>query len=545
MAAPQAPTPSVLSVAESEGLRGLRFTPGIGCPAPLAESAAACTDAQGLLQFDPIRDLAQWQRLAREAGHRLQIDDDAWLHLATRRDMAHRVHALQSAYPGGPFDAALAGLIDPPLAPHQAEGALFAVVAGRALLADEVGLDARCQAIAAARLWQAHFGLQRVAILCASDERHAWRRAWCRALARAGTGAAEAAPVRVIDGGLHQRAALWAGEAGVRILTPEALETDAAHLEHWGPELLLVDQPQRLPGWRPVTAPQMIVLCQALVPRGEVLQPDQQTLLEAIVEALDEHRLGALAAVRRIAAVREGRATLADGELDALDDALSRTMLQRLRDELETPASGELRERLVALQPAQREAHDRLRGQLQRLLGGWRRSGHLADADQWRLGQTLRTLASACHRAVADDPASAWTEPTLAAAQTQLDEWAAAGLTRVAIVDAAAHEPGASRPALSWAGDLTWVSVGEPVSAQAVLHLGAPWHLPRLAEGTAPAASQVALVAQDSLEEALFDTLPRRARLPRGTLDAEQPAYLAGDRLADWVAAMDAVVPRG
>lgn len=541
-----APTPSVLSLAEGDGLLGLRFTAGIGCPPALADATAPQADAQGLLQFDPIHDLVHWQRLAREAGHRLHIDAPVWQHLATQRDMAHRVHALQAAYPGGPFDAALAGIVDPPLLPHQAEGALFAVVAGRALLADEVGLDARQQAIAAARLWQRHFGLQRVLVLCVPEERHGWRRAWARAAGAAtgGDAADDAAVVRVIDGGLHQRSALWSGDAGVRIVSPEVLETDAAHLDHWAPQLLVVDQPQQLPGWTAIAVPQVIALCQALVPQGETMQPAQQALLEGLVEALDAHRLGALAAVRRIAAVREGMGTLADDEIDRLDDALSRVMLQRLREEVQGPPPTELRERLVALQPAQREAHDRLRGRLQRLLAGWRRSGHLADADQWQLGQGLRALASACHRTVADDPASAWSEPTRVAAQAQLDAWAAAGLSRVAIVGEA-PAPVAGRSALRWAGELAWVPAGVPVDAQAVLHLGVPWRLPRNTEASPPPAVQVALVAQDSLEEALFDTLPRRARVPRGTLDAEQPGYLAGQRLADWIAAVDAVVPRG
>jgi hypothetical protein len=56
------------------------------------------------------------------------------------------------------------------------EGALFAVCAGRCILADDAVLQPVQQALAAAALWQRHFGVERVLVLAPSDQLDRWRR---------------------------------------------------------------------------------------------------------------------------------------------------------------------------------------------------------------------------------------------------------------------------------------------------------------------------------------------------------------------------------
>ena len=525
----------------------LAWQPGHACPAPLRQAAQRRCDAQGLLSPEDDGALPQLLRLAQEAGHMLQVDDAVWAHLAAHRDARHRLSALEAAYPDGPASAALQQLLRAPLPLFQAEGALFAVVAGRALIADERGLGKGVQAIAAAQLWRQHFGVQRVLVLCAPAQRAVWQRAWQRF---AGTAVAD---TQVVDGGHHQRQAQWAAAAGVRILAPEALLSDSAHLAHWAPDLVIVDEPQQLglhaADWAALQAPHALVLCGAPL-------ADEPVLMDSLVAWLDQDRLGPLAALRELhAASQDGRA-LDDADVERLTAGLSRLMLQRLRGDVAEQLPPVVHsERLLPLAPGQRAAHDAQAALARRLLAGWQASGWCSDSDQWRLAQALRAMQQACHRADPADPASALAESTVQALAGQLADlsgMAGAGPVRVAVLCSSLADqaqlaqrladlpPGTEPPLLLAPGELL------PAGVDVVLQAGVPWRTRRQAggpRGEAPAGQQwIYLVAQDSIECGLYDTLAGRLDAPRSPVDGGARGYLQGDALVQWLQQLQAAL---
>jgi hypothetical protein len=538
--------------------RRIVWQPGTDCPDALRQAAQHRALAGGELAPEDDGALPTLLRLASEAGHTLQVDEAVWAHLAAHRDARHRLGTLEVAYTDGPASAALQQLLRVPLPLYQAEGALFAVVAGRALIADERGLGKGVQAIAAAQLWRRHFGVQRVLVLCAPAQRVAWQRAWRRFAGDAGSGG-----VQVIDGGLHQRQSMWSEVADVRILSPEALASDAAHLTRWAPDLIIVDEPQQLAlrdaDWDLLAAPYALVLCGAAL-------AEQSTLMDAIVAWLDVQRLGPLAALRELhAASREGRA-LDDNDLERLTASLSRLMLQRLRADVADQLPPLVHsERLLPLSPGQREWHDQQAAVVRRVLAGWQASGYCSDSDQWRLAQALREMQRACHRAEPADTGSALAEATVQALAAQLEEWAATGAQRVALrCDSDADRAQLAQRLADWLADgssdvdqdpddgaalqLVLAGPGEalPAGLDAVLQVGVPWRprrQPAGGRGDAPAGQQwLYLVAQDSIEGGLFDTLAQRAEVPRGLGDEGTRDYLHGDRLQAWLAAVQAAL---
>ena len=538
--------------------RWLSWLPGHACPPALQQAAAARLDARQHFAPDDDSALPTLQRLAADAGQTLQIDDAVWPHLAAHRDARQRLAALESAYPQGPASAGLVGLLRSPLPLYQAEGALFAVVAGRALIADERGLGKGVQAIAAAALWRRHFGVARVLVLCAASQRSAWQRAWQRFAhdtAADETAAASGSPSRpaaqVMDGGLHQRQALWSTDVGLRILSPEALASDAAHLQHWAPDLIIVDEPQNLglqpQDWAALQSPQALVLCGA--PLAELPE-----LMDALVGWLDTDRLGPLAALHELQAAASRSAALSEPDVERLTTSLSRLMLQRLRADL----AGQLpalvhSERLLTLAPGQREAHDHALAEARRLLAGWQRSAYLACADQWRLAQALRTMQQACHRSDPTDPGSALAEATLQALAGQLADWAdlADGAAmQVAVLCATPADRTQLAGRLPASPGLALLLPGEPLPAglDAVLQVGVPWRSrrsPAGLRGQAVAGQQwVYLVALDSLDAGLFDTLAERLDLPRGLGDSTRRDFLQGERLTTWLQAVQSAVSR-
>ena len=554
--APPAPVAPPSGAAHSQILliagdqHALAWRPGHTCPADLRKAAQARLDAQQHLAPDDDAALPLLLRLASEAGHSVRVDAAVWPHLAAHRDARTRLSVLAQAYPGGPPGAALQHLLRSALPAFQAEGALFAVVAGRALIADERGLGKGVQAIAAARLWQRHFGVRRTLVLCAAGQRSAWQRAWLRF---AGTADAEADPQdpahgvpQVMDGGLHQRQALWSTAAGVRILSPEALASDAAHLAHWAPDLIIIDEPQALgldsAAWAQLQAPHALVLCGAPL-------ADLPELMDNIVQWLDVQRLGPLAALRELqAASRSGRA-LTDADIERLTNGLSRLMLQRLRADVadQLPALVHT-ERLVTLAPGQRTVHDQALATLQRGLASWLHSGYCSDADQWRLASALRLARQACHRADPLDEASALAESTVLALQAQLADWAGTGPLQVAVLcDSQADRTQlAQRLVPSEQLHLVGPDDSLPAGLDAVLVVGVPWRTRRNPAGPrhSVAAGQqwVYLLAQDSLEAGLFNTLASRADAPRSPADNSGRGYLQGERLVEWLQLLQAAV---
>lgn len=530
---------SSVQLVEHQQQRHLQWQAGRDCPQALHEAARGRVDDQGRLNPSDDTALPTLLRLAAEAGHRLDIDPAVWQQLAADRDARHRLHRLEAAYASGPSSPALQGLLQTTLPTYQAEGALFAVVAGRALIADERGLGKRVQAIAAASLWRRHFGVQRVLVLCTPSQRAAWQHSWLRL-----AGGTLNVPPQVIEGAMHQRQALWSSAAEVRILAPEALDTDAAHIADWAPELVIVDEPQQLSGWQALQAPHALVLCGAPL-------IEAPALLQAIVEWLDVHRQGALQAVLRIRQARDEGLSLANDELERLDNSLSRLMLQRQRSEVQDQLPPCVHsERLVPLAPPQRDAHERLRTLVQRLLAGWQRCGYLSDADQWQLSAALRELPEACHRSQPGDARSGLAEASIAALQAQLDDWAATGTARVAVVCASAADQAQLAERLRFSGSLQWLAAGDAPAqgTEVVLQVGVPWRAPKPnghdSEAGVPPAQQVQpgqqwvyLAAQGSLEQGLMDTLLWRQHTACGPAEASSTGFLHGQPLADWLQA--------
>jgi hypothetical protein len=521
------PPRSAVRLFERDALRHLVWQSGRGCPVELDELASTCMggangEPAAPVSVDVLPRLAQ---LAKQHGHPLDIDDAVWMYSADERDSRWRLQQLEAACPQGCRSDALQTMLHATLLPDfQAEGALFAVVAGRALIADDRGLGKRVQAVAAAALWRQHFGLRRVLVLCHATQKADWAHEWRRLAGHTLT-----TPPVVVQGPLHERAALWAAASEVRILDPDTLAQDETHLRSWEPELVIVDEPQRLPGWQVADAPQALVLCGA--PLAE------SPLLEEIIGWLDRHRRGALHALYRIQAAHDKGQALDDVQLQHLDDALSRVMLQRLRSEVQAQLPQQVHtSRLVTLGPAAREAHNRLLRELQLAIERWLASGFLGDAVQWQLAALPARLSDACHRVQPGDAHSPLAAPTVAALQAQLDDWAARTPVEIAIACANAADRAQLAAQLAVPESACWVVGDEPLPQQAevVLGVGAPWRLPEVSAPAVPGRQWVHVVAEHSLELALCDTLASRHDLP--LWDAAQ-GFRHGSALHSWMMA--------
>ncbi|HSI58356.1 MAG TPA: SNF2-related protein, partial [Ideonella sp.] len=308
--------------------RSLRWLAGSICPEPLEQAALALLDPRGDLRLDDGAALPALLRLADEVGQELRVDESVWTHLAHQRDAANRVLRLEQAYPEGPSSAALQSLLTLPLRPYQIEGALFAAVAGHALLADDDGLGKTVQAVAATELLIRQFGVERVLVACEAAQQSHWQQALQELAGRDS--------LRV-EGDAASRAAHYADAAPIKIADLATLRQDRAGLAAFNPELVIVDeardearaeQPFDFAVLDGLGAPYALLITRT------PLEERPQDLLPRVLW-LDPYRLGTSARFLRQHVKRSAGGEIAGiAALEQLDTTLRHVMLRRTRDQV-------------------------------------------------------------------------------------------------------------------------------------------------------------------------------------------------------------------
>ena len=131
------------------------------------------------------------------------------------------------------------------LYPYQERGALHLAFGGRTLLADDMGLGKTVQAIAASALLQQLRDIRKVLVITPASLKHQWAREIRRFVGLS---------VTVVQGGLAQRRAQYGGDAFFTILNYELVRRDLDELERLRPDLIILDEAQRIKNWRTKTA---------------------------------------------------------------------------------------------------------------------------------------------------------------------------------------------------------------------------------------------------------------------------------------------------
>ncbi|HMB05434.1 MAG TPA: DEAD/DEAH box helicase [Isosphaeraceae bacterium] len=262
---------------------------------------------------------------------------------------------LKQALTPSELKAAIKGL-KRPLYPYQREGVERFLAEGRLLLADDMGLGKTAQAIAAADiLWRAR-RIRRGLIIAPASLKPQWAREWALF---------SDLPVLVVDGMPAERQALYdAHGAGFFIINYEQLIRDLETIRRWGPDLVVLDEAQRIKNWATKTALSVKGLAPPyrLVLTGTPME-NRIEELASVVEWVDDMalepkwRLNALHAVyadgrREVTGVRH---------LDTLRDRLRGCMVRRVRQDVldQLPPRTDIRVP-VEMTEAQQGEHDAL-----------------------------------------------------------------------------------------------------------------------------------------------------------------------------------------
>jgi superfamily II DNA or RNA helicase len=291
-------------------------------------------DADGWLRPCPRdRKRAAWADEAIETARRSAIDRDWTWDLdalaAERLKDARREAATASTLATiTPSTAAWQDIISRlgfRLHPYQETGALFLAREGRAMLADDMGLGKTVQAIVAALLLRRISGASKALVVCPASLKHQWRREIDKAYGEQAI---------VVEGSRTSRLATYRNwREGFLILNYELVLRDLEAIRDTRPDLVILDEAQRIKNWDTKTAR---AVKQLDSPHAFILTgtPLENRLLElhSLVEFLHPRALGPRWRLLPVHAVSDpmGRVIAYEG-LEVLRRRLSGFFLRRER----------------------------------------------------------------------------------------------------------------------------------------------------------------------------------------------------------------------
>lgn len=272
-----------------------------------------------------------------------------------------------------------------PLYPYQLEGVRrFLLCGGRLLLGDDMGLGKTAQAIAACHaLW--HSGkVTKGLVTVPASLKTQWLREWQ---------SFSAAPIAVVEGSPAERAALYKQtNSGFLIVNYEQVLRDLQLIQAFAPQLVVLDEAQRIKNWATKTASYIKTLevPYRLVLTGTPME-NRLTELASLLDWVDrlaiepKWRLGPWHSQQTSDGVSGAR------NLHTLRQRLSSCMLRRVRKDVlrQLPARTDTSVP-VELTPQQRDEHDALNQPIAGLIAILRRRP-LSPAQHLRLMSLLTT----------------------------------------------------------------------------------------------------------------------------------------------------------
>ncbi len=277
-------------------------------------------------------------------------------------------------------------LLDAPLYDYQIRGALFLACRGRSILGDDMGLGKTVQTLAAVELLARERGIGRVLIVAPASVKYQWHAEIERFTAR---------QAQVIDGSPEERLKQYALPTFYRLVNYEQVVRDRAHLNDWKPDLVVLDEAQRIKNWEAKTSREVKKLqsryCMVLT--GTPLENRLEELF-SIVQFVDERRFGpAFQFLSEHRILDESGQLVGYRRLDTIREKLAPIFLRRTRAEVLTqlPARTDNTVR-VPLSSAQAGPYHEQQTTLARLL----QKGFLTELDRKRVLACLVNLRMIC-----------------------------------------------------------------------------------------------------------------------------------------------------
>jgi superfamily II DNA or RNA helicase len=340
--------------------------------------------------------LAWWPELAREASRvGIEIPAEVERFVGRMRDADARERERRAIE----AEVRSAGREQPGflamLYPYQVEGVAFLAARKRALLADEMGLGKTAQAIAAMTRMMRKDGVRRTLIVCPSSLKRQWEREIERF-------AGLASPrVAVLGGRREERRALYETPPEVLITSYELARTDESDVVSLAPDLLILDEAQKIKNWRTKTADviKRIPSRFAFVLTGTPLE-NRLDDLYSLMQVIDPHVFGPLWRFNQEFTELDERGRVTGYKnLDGLRRRVASVMRRRRKEEVLKELPAQIVNRLTVLMTREQASfHEDSARQIGMLLSVLKKRP-LTPLEERRLLRSFQRMRMACDAA--------------------------------------------------------------------------------------------------------------------------------------------------
>ncbi len=384
-------TRASLSLHYGESLDVRLRLPAAPTPA-LRAVAAECFDSEGLLSREHFPRFGQVLEKLRRVDDTAVVYSDVLDFIDRENELAEGLQTerrLLAQLEKGP--PPLDGLLKTPLFPYQQRGALFAACRGRVVLADDMGLGKTIQAIAAAELLRRRRGIERVLVVAPASVKYQWKteiEKFCDL------------PAQVIDGPMPYRKKLYANPAFFNLSSYELVLKDLEEMHKLRPDLIILDEAQRIRNWATATARTIKQLKSryAFVLTGTPLENKLEELY-SVVEFVDGRRLGPAFRFLKEHRIEDEKGKLLGYRgLDRIHRQLEPILLRRTRKEVlpQLPARTDQIFH-VPMTPEQAGPYREQSDILARLVHKWQKQGWLSEIDLRRITCCIQNMRMLCN----------------------------------------------------------------------------------------------------------------------------------------------------
>lgn len=375
----------------SHGLRKeVRFRLGHKAPTELISLGREFFDEDGRLKEDHILDFPRFlDRVPDNNGHEVRCYDDVMAYIAEHQDRERRHRIIEKNFRKGISSPIMNTVLKTELYPYQKEGALFALQAGRCLIGDDMGLGKTIQALATAELMVRLFHIGKVLIVSPTSLKYQWKGEIEKLTDRKTT---------IVEGLNHQRRVLYRDDAAYKLVNYELVWRDMEMIRQWAPDLIILDEAQRIKNWKTRTAKYVKQLESpfAIVLTGTPIE-NRIEELHSIMEFIDRHHFGPLYRFMHTHRILdESGKVVGYQNLESVRRSLEGIMIRRKKEDVLKQLPDRVDKYFfVPMTNEQRDIHDENYEIVVRLVAKWRRCKFLSEADHRRMQIALSMMRMA------------------------------------------------------------------------------------------------------------------------------------------------------
>lgn len=325
------------------------------------------------------------------SGKHLRLREDALQYIAQLRDQTSLQKRVKGLFPNGIESDIWKTLLKSDLYRYQKEGALFAAQNGRSMIADEMGLGKTIQAIAASEILAQVAGIEKVLIVTPTSLKHQWK---------SEIGKFSNRSVEVIEGFSTQRRELMQTKTFFKITNYDVVRRDLDSLNAWEPDLIILDEAQRIKNWKTSTAKNVKKLKSehCLVLTGTPLE-NRVEELHSLVEFVDRFHFGPLFRfLSKHQNTDETGKVIGYRNLDQINESLQGILLRRSKAKVLTQLPPRIEKTFfVPMTREQMDYHNEYANVVAQIVAKWKRHHFLSDADQKRMMSALQSMRMSCN----------------------------------------------------------------------------------------------------------------------------------------------------